>query len=304
MNKIYSTTLSYKANEEDVGKTAENILKHKLNISAGLIKELKMIGKIKINEKSCRSIDVVNFNDIVSADIEEVEVSQIPEYNYKLDILFEDAHILVVNKPAGISMHPCLGDYDKTLAGAIIHHWRKNGEEHNFHAVNRLDKNTSGICIIAKNRYSHGILSKQTKNLIEKEYTAIVRGKLTKPGIINAPIKRADTSIIKRIVDSGGKEAITVYTPIEYNEIYTTVKIKLLTGRTHQIRVHFSHIGHPLYGDWLYGTGDNEGHLIERHALVSDKIKFFHPVSGELFEFNVELPNDMKLLISNLKSCF
>ena len=302
MNKIYNTTLSYKANEEDAGKTAEHILKYRLNISAGLIKKLKLTGKIKINENVCRSVDIVKFSDIVSADIEEVEVSQIPEYKFKLDILFEDAHLLVVNKPPRISMHPCLGDYDKTLAGAIIHHWRKNGEEHNFHAVNRLDKNTSGICIIAKNRYCHGILSGQAKDLIEKEYTAIVRGKLDTRGTINAPIKRADESIIKRIVDSDGKEAITVYSPVDSNDNYTIVKIKLLTGRTHQIRVHFSYIGHPLYGDWLYGLGDKEGHLIERHALVSDKIKFYHPVSGEPLEFNVDLPDDMKSLILTLKN--
>ena len=302
MNKVYTTTLSYKANEEDAGKTAEHILKHRLNISAGLIKKLKLTGKIKINEKVCRSVDIVNLADVISADIEEVEVSQIPEYKFKLDILFEDAHILVVNKPPGISMHPCLGDYDKTLAGAIIHHWRKNGEEHNFHAVNRLDKNTSGICIIAKNRYSHGILSGQSKDLIEKEYTAIVRGKLDTRGTINAPIKRANESIIKRIVDSNGKEAITVYTPVESNDNYTMVKIKLLTGRTHQIRVHFSYIGHPLYGDWLYGLGDKEGYLIGRHALVSDRIKFFHPISCEPLEFNVDLPDDMKSLILKLQN--
>jgi len=299
MNEIYTTVLSYKTKAEDEGKTVEQILKKEFRFSAGLIKELKMVEKLKINGVPSRSVDTVRNGDIVSADIGEIQRSEIPEFDLEPEILFEDAHILVVNKPPGLSIHPCRGDYEKTLAGAIIHHWRKNGEEHNFHAVNRLDKNTSGICLIAKNRYSHSILSIQT-NIIEKEYSAIVHGKLDKSGEINAPIMRAEESIIKRIVSEEGKPATTLYYPVKFSDKYTLVKIRLLTGRTHQIRVHFSYIGHPLFGDWLYGYADFEENLIARHALVSDKIKFYHPVSQKLLQFEIGLPEDMENLLEKL----
>ena len=301
MNKVFSAILEYNVKNEDSGKTAEQILKREFNISSGLFKELKMSGKIMINNIPCRSIDKVKFKDVVSADIEENKYSDIPEYIKEPEVLFEDAHIMVVNKPAELSVHPCIGDYEKTLAGSVIYHWRKNGEEHNFHAINRLDKDTSGICVIAKNRYSHGILSGQLYSA-EKEYVAIVHGRIDKSGIIDKPIKRAKESIIKRIVDEGGKNAVTVYSPIEVTDNYTVVRIKLLTGRTHQIRVHFSHIGHPLFGDWLYGNGDCEKQLIGRQALAANKIRFHHPVSGELLEFSVEMPEDMKMLLAKLKN--
>lgn len=299
MNKVFSTILSHNVKEEDVGKSVEYILKNKLNISSGLLTELKLSGKIKINNTVCRSVDIVKLDDIVSADIYENKTSNIPPYDFELEILFEDAHILVVNKPPGLSVHPSLGNYEKTLAGAIIAHWIKNDEMHSYHSVNRLDKDTSGICIITKNRYSHARLSEKG-NIISKEYSAIVHGKIDSADIINLNIKRANDSIIKRVVAPDGKEAITIYAPVRYTDKYSLLKIKLLTGRTHQIRVHFSHIGHPLYGDWLYGYGDIEKKLISRHALVSDRVGFYHPVSGEYLEFKVDLPEDMLELLEKL----
>lgn len=299
MNEIFSTILSYEVKARDTGKTVEQIIKREFAVSSGLLKELKLSGKLKINGIICRSIDIVSCGDTVSADIEENERSEIMEYEYTPEILFEDAHLTVVNKPAGLSVHPCRGSYEKNLAGAIIRHWRKNGEEHNFHAVNRLDKDTSGICVIAKNRYSHSVLSGYN-TFIKKEYSAVVHGKICKAGVIDLPIKRDEDSVIKRKVSNDGKKAVTVYEPIEFSDKYTLLKIKLLTGRTHQIRVHFSHIGHPLFGDWLYGKGDEEKELITRQALVSDLISFRHPVSGRLLEFSVCLPEDIKILLKKL----
>lgn len=300
MNKIYSTLLSYKANLNDEGKTAEQILKREFKISSGLFTELKLGGKITINDIPCRSIDKVRNSDVVSADIEENIISDIPEYDLKPPILFEDAHIVVAVKPAGISMHPCRGDYEKTFAGAIIRHWRKNSENHNFHAVTRLDKDTHGICVIAKNRYSHSVLSLPS-GIIEKQYAAIVHGKLTNSGVIDAPIIRDENSIIKRKVDENGKKSVTEFNVVESGINYSLLKIRLLTGRTHQIRVHFSHIGHPLYGDWLYGKGDEERELINRQALSACYIKFSHPVSKEVLCFSIDLPDDMKSLLLKIK---
>ena len=301
MKKIFDTILKYRIKEEDNGKTFERVIMREFPISRGLFTELKLNGKIKINDHVSRSIDKVYVDDIITADISENIVSEIPEYDINLEILYEDAHILVVNKPFNLSVHPCIGHYEKTLAGAVIKHWRNNKEEHNFHAVNRLDKDTSGLCIIAKNRYSHNILSKQHQNnYIKKNYIAVVHGQIKESGIIDKPIKRTCDSIIKREVSEDGKSAITEYTPINYNERYSIIEISLKTGRTHQIRLHMSYIGHPLYGDWLYGYGDKEKELIRRHALHSHKISFFHPYSGKKMNFSTDMPDDIKSLITSL----
>lgn len=302
MNKINETLLNYKASEKDEGKTTEHILKKNFKISSGLFKELKLNGKIYLNNKICRSVDIVHIGDSVSADIEENIKSDIPEYDMKLNILFEDAHILVAEKPAELSMHPCIANYENTFAGAVIKHYRSNGEQHSFHAVNRLDKDTSGICIIAKNRYSHGSLSMQLKNsLLKKEYKAVVHGRITKAGVIALPLIRDDKSILKRVVSNNGKEAVTEYFPTKCGDEYSLIGIRLRTGRTHQIRVHFSHIGNPLFGDWLYGFGDNEKEFIHRQALHSSSVTFFHPVSGEPLSFVSKLPEDINCLLEKLK---
>jgi len=299
MEKISDVFLKYKVNKEDEGKTAERILKREFDISSSHFTTLKLSGKIFINGKVCRSIDKVFTGDVVSADISENEEGDIPEYVSDVKILFEDAHVLVAEKPAGLSMHPCIANYEKTFAGAVIHHYRKNGEKHLFHAVNRLDKDTSGICLIAKNRYSHSILSEQVKNsVLKKEYNAVVHGKIEKDGVLDFPIEREEKSMLKRIVTDTGKKAVTVYSVIKSADSFSLINVKLKTGRTHQIRVHFSHIGHPLYGDWLYGKGDEEDKVINRQALHSSYIEFIHPVSKEKLSFESELPDDIVKLLT------
>ena len=302
MEKIYSTILSYQVTAYDEGKKVENVLKREFKISSGCFTYLKLNGKIFINNEICRSIDTVKAGDIVSADIGENSKTDISECDIPVNILFEDSHILVAEKPPALSMHPCIGNYETTFAGAIIKHYRKNGENLLFHAVNRLDKDTSGLCLIAKNRYSHNILSSQSKSsLLKKEYKAIVHGKIDKNGIIDLPIERAEESMMKRIVSENGKNAVTEFFPVVFNDDYSLVRICLKTGRTHQIRVHFSHIGHPLYGDWLYGDGDNEKELILRQALHSSKISFLHPISNEKMCFESEIYKDMQNLLKKLK---
>lgn len=303
MKKCNSTVLSLEIGEKNNKKTAEQVLKKEFDISSGLLKELKLNGKIFINNKICRSVDKVCSGDILSADVGEFKISEIPECFVAPEILFEDAHILVVNKPRGMSIHPSINNYDKTLAGAVINHWRKVGEEHNFHSVNRLDKDTSGICVVAKNRYSHHILSLQQQSCVmKKTYTAVVHGNVKSDGIIDLPIKRAAEGIIKREVSNDGKNAVTKYRPIYSKENFSVVELELLTGRTHQIRVHMAHIGHPLFGDWLYGNGDNEKDFIAGQALNVSKTEFVHPVTKERDVFVAQLPRDMKNLIEILKN--
>ena len=301
MIDVNNTILSHRVSKNDEGKSVECILKKNFSISSGLFTKLKLNGKIYINNIICRSIDIPKVDDIVSVDVFENEESDIPLYDMPINILYEDSFILVSEKPAGLSMHPCIANYENTFAGAVLNHYKKNGERHLFHAVNRLDKDTSGICLIAKNRYAHGILSEQMKkNSLNKEYIAVVHGMISSAGKIDLPIEREEESLIKRIVTPLGKPSITLFTPIKYSEKYSIVQIKLLTGRTHQIRVHFSHIGHPLYGEWLYGYGDSERELIDRQALHSYKISFYHPVTKAPMELISEYPSDIIRLIEKL----
>lgn len=297
--------LKYVASFEDEGKTVEKILKREYLISSGLLTSLKLEGKIFINGNVCRSVDKINVGDIVSADVSEnlaPAEQRFSQYKMPLDILFEDDYIMVVDKPGKLESHPCPSNRESTLANGIMYYWAEKGEYHNCHIVNRLDKDTSGICVVAKNRFAHGCLSNQMqKGKFKKEYLAVCNGILHTPeGIIDVPIKRSEESIIKRMVSDDGKPAVTEYKVIKHSKdkLFTLLKIQLKTGRTHQIRVHFSHIGFPLVGDWLYGNGDNERTLINRHALHAAKVEFFHPVTKEKALFESKLPEEMEKLIN------
>ena len=293
--------ISYHTKDNDIGRTVGQILRNHFGMSAGVLKDLKQRNKIFLNQEPCRSIDVVKENEIICADVSEdlMEPGNIAPFKGKLDILYEDEFILAVNKPGGIESHPCASNRNSTLANIIMYHWAQKGEKHNYHIVNRLDKGTSGICIIAKNPFTHGCLSRQTKDgILKKYYSALVHGNVeNKNGEINLPIGRCDGSIIKREVRPDGKSADTVYEVISSDSDCSLLKIFLRTGRTHQIRVHFSTVGHPLFGDWLYGNGDNERELIERHALHAKTIELYHPATKEHMVFDTELPADMKNLL-------
>lgn len=297
-----SLMLTYQAKETDSGKTVEKILKREYGISSKLMTYLKLNQRIFNNGNVCRSVDLCQAGDIISADVSEnlEGIGEILPWKADIEIIFEDDFLLAVNKPGNMEVHPCMGNYETTLANAVMYYWQQKDEYHNYHIVNRLDKDTSGICLIAKNRFAHGVLSEQIKQgIFERKYTAIVHGIPNPPnGTIDAPIKRNHESIIKRIVANDGKYAITKYKTIfSTTDRYSLVDIQLETGRTHQIRVHFSHIGHPLVGDWLYGQGDQEKSIIERQALHAGYIRFLHPATGEGIEFSTEIPPEMKKLM-------
>ncbi len=293
MNKAI---LKYVVTLKDDGKTVEKICKARLNISSKLFVFLKLNGKLTLNGEICKSIDIVKANDILKVDVTEEEPSlNIVPTNIPIEILYEDDFILVINKTRNMSVHPCMGDYENTLANAITYYWAQRGEKHKFHAVNRIDKDTSGVCVIAKNQFAHGVLSTQIKNKsFQRKYMAIVHGNISPDhGIIDMPIKRKKESVIKRIVAEDGKEAVTEYKTVKKGKKYSLVDIVLHTGRTHQIRVHFSHIGNPLLGDWLYGSGDEEREIAKGHLLHAYYVEFFHPATKEKMVFNLPLPDDM-----------
>lgn len=293
-----SAVIEYQATLNDTGKSVEKILQREFDVSATLLKELKRNSKIFINGNSCRSIDTVKINDIISADVTEYEVSNnIVSEKIPINVLYEDEYILVTDKDRNMSVHPSAGNYNNTLANGVIYHWKTQNETHKFHAVNRIDKDTSGICVIAKNRFAHGVLCRQMQDgRFNRRYMAVIHGVPENEGIIDEPIKRADGSIIKRIVSPEGKSAVTHYSVLKTNNNLTLIEVFLDTGRTHQIRVHFSHMGHPLVGDWLYGNGDNERKIAKGHLLHAYYAEFYHPASKKYMEFTLPLPSDMDAL--------
>lgn len=218
-----------------------------------------------------------------------------------LNILYEDEHMMVVNKLAGIPVHPSQGNYGNTLANGIAWYMEQKNVDFVFRAVSRLDRDTSGLLVIAKNMLSSCILSDQVKDhSIHREYAAIVCGRTDEAGTIDVPIARKDGSTIERIPEPElGESAVTHYKTLAYNENTDLSFIRLLleTGRTHQIRVHMKYIGHPLPGDFLYHP---DYRYIGRQALHSAYLRLTHPVTGKVMEFEAPLPEDMKTLFPDL----
>ena len=293
MNKAI---LSYKVKKEDDNKTVEFICRRRIGMSAGVLTETKLKGGIFISGKPCKTIDKVSENDIITADVTE----NVPSFSampreIDIEVLYDDAFYTVVNKPRKMSVHQSQGNYGNTLSDAVAYYWQAKGEYHKIHPVNRLDKDTAGICIVAKNRYAHSAIEAYE---IVKEYMAVVHGSLEiKKGTLTSPIKRAVGSTISRITAPDGKPAITHYEVIHENGKYSLLKIRTETGRTHQIRVHMSSIGHPLVGDWLYGSGDDERDIANGHLLQAHKTEFTHPVTKQRLKFTVPIEKDMEKLI-------
>lgn len=233
---------------------------------------------------------------------EEVSKWLVPE-SINLSIIYEDETLIVLNKPAGMATLPSPKHKSGTLANALIAYYKQIGNPNTVHVVTRLDRETSGLILIAKDRLTHSLLAKSQKQFaIHRKYQAIIEGSLEKwSGTISEPIGRKWDSIVEREVTEAGKKAITHYCVISSWKEYSLVEIALETGRTHQIRVHFSHINHPLAGDDLYG-GKIE--IINRQALHCHELTFQHPYTNELLAFRTELPEDMTRIIKKLKGSF
>ena len=290
-------TLTYTIPTEYDSVTLLSFLKDK-NYSSQIITHLKRTKNgILLNGEWARVRDILHTGDELTIQLIEQEDSEnIVPTNLPLDIVYEDEDILVINKAANTPIHPSQGNYDNTLANAVAYYYEQKGEFFTYRCINRLDRDTTGLLIIAKNMYSASLLSEMVaKREINREYLAIATGKPPENGTIIAPIARVDGSTIERCVDEAhGDYACTHYKRIAYKNGYSLVSLKLETGRTHQIRVHMKHIGYPLPGDFLYNPNYS---VIERQALHSHKLSFKHPISEELLEFVAELPIDMMNII-------
>ena len=288
--------LTKRINKDDNFSNLKELLKAHFNISDRLLLKLKKNNKILVNGKIANINSSLLPDDLVEVllDFEEDNSNIIP-VKMDLNILYEDDALLIINKPAGIPVHPSMDHFTDSLSNGVRYYFDTINLKKKIRPVNRLDRNTSGIVIFAKNEYIQECLVRQMKSgLFKKEYIAICEGKFEREeGTINAPIGRKENSIIERCVNENGDTAITEYKVLKYDETnnYSIVKCNLKTGRTHQIRVHLSYIGHPILGDTLYGNPSN---LISRQALHSYIVKFIHPISREEVTFIAELPSDMQ----------
>lgn len=276
-------------------QTINSILQNELKISSRLLYKLIKLNKIELNHKPCDTRKKGNLEDTITVNFDyEEDNSNIVPTKMDLNIIFEDDWLLVVNKPAGIAIHPSVLHYSDSLCNGIRFYFDKIGLKKKIRPVNRLDLNTSGLVVFAKCEYIQECLINQMKNnQFKKEYLAVCDGIFNeKSGTINLPIARKENSIIERCISENGQTAITHYEVLKEFDNYSLVKCSLETGRTHQIRVHMSAIGHPLLGDTLYGSISD---LINRQALHCYNLQFIHPVYNNDLNFFGDLPNDFKI---------
>ncbi|WP_250673492.1 RluA family pseudouridine synthase [Paraclostridium ghonii] len=290
-------TISY-TSEEDA--TLKEILLNKLNFSVRSLSKMKKNQTVLVNGSFKKPSTNIKKGDLIEVKIEEDMANFMPQ-DLNLDILYDDFDLIMVNKPPFIVVHPTKSHNINTIANGVTDYIIKQNEKVKIRFVNRLDMNTSGLVIIAKNAYAHHTLSKDmSDDKVEKKYITVVKGIVKENfGTINEPIYRSDEDSIKRVVDKRGQESITHYKVLERLNDATILEVKLETGRTHQIRVHMNHIGHGIIGDELYGYVDEN--LISRQALHAYVLEFDQPRTKENLKFKAQIPKDMQDLIEKLR---
>ncbi len=283
---------------EEEGRMVKGILRGSLQLSYTLLKSLKWReNAILLNGQSVHVNAIVHAGDVVSVALSERTPREdlYCENTAAPNIVYEDEDLLVLNKPAGIAMHPKADDAAAPSLAVMLTGYLGEGSVPHF--VSRLDKGTSGLLIAAKSGYVHDRLRRALHSSeLRREYRAVAVGQVTPPrGVIDAPISRADGSIIRRCVREDGLVSRTEYEVLQTTERFTLLRLRPETGRTHQLRVHMAYLGHPLAGDWLYGTEDKN--LIARPALHSYELWFTQPVTGQEMHFTAPIPQDMQRLL-------
>lgn len=291
-------TLTCTVSPEQAGRTVKSLLQRELGISNGMLARLRQRPDgILCNSAPVRTIDRVQAGDVLTVQVGDTRPGgRFAPMDVPLRILFEDADLLVLDKPAGMAVHGKTDRGEATVANALAYHL---GTDAVFHPVNRLDRGTSGVMAVAKSGYIHDRLRlKLHTPEFQREYLAIAEGTVTPPdGTIDLPVARETPSGIRRVVRADGADAATDYHTLRVLNNRTLLRVVPRTGRTHQIRVHFAAIAHPLVGDWLYGAASPD---IARPALHSCALTFTHPVTGEMLHITADVPDDMRRLIEDL----
>ena len=286
--------IDYIIDEDSAGLRVEQFLRRKRYSGQNLSEIKRMPKSILVNGVHYYMRQELSAGDHLQVRICETQNSEkIPPTKLPLDIIYEDEDLLVLNKPAGMPIHPSLNNYTNSIANALAYYFQSQGKPFIFRCCNRLDRDTSGLTIVSKHLVSGSSLSDMTKyREVHREYLAIARGSVTpSEGTIQAPLGRKEGTIIERTVDwEHGEDAVTHYKVVKEANGHSLVSLRLETGRTHQIRIHMKYLGYPLIGDYLYNP-DME--YMTRQALHSHHMEFTHPITGEHMSFTAPLPEDM-----------
>ncbi|MBP8654078.1 MAG: RluA family pseudouridine synthase [Proteocatella sp.] len=268
----------------------------KMNISVRMLCSIKKEKSVTVNGKYVPMHTMVCGTDIIKIELPH-ESNEYEAQQMGIEVLYEDFDLLVVEKPFGMVVHPTRNHLENTMLNALKYYFDENGIKSKVRFVNRLDRDTSGILIVAKNAYAHSVLTKDTSMWeMHKKYIAVVEGKLDESGTIRLPIIKSEDGI-RRMVDENGQECVTHYRTIKSNERASFVELELETGRTHQIRVHMSAIGHPIFGDELYGGNMD---FIERQALHCIELGFYSPRLEKEIRVKTKLHDDITELLMKL----
>lgn len=286
--------IDYIIDEDSAGLRVEQFLRRKRYSGQNLSEIKRMPKSILVNGVHYYMRQELSTGDHLQVRICETQNSEkIPPTKLPLDIIYEDEDLLVLNKPAGMPIHPSLNNYTNSIANALAYYFQSQGKPFIFRCCNRLDRDTSGLTIVSKHLVSGSILSDMTKyREVHREYLAIARGSVTpSEGTIQAPLGRKEGTIIERTVDwEHGEDAVTHYKVVKEANGHSLVSLRLETGRTHQIRIHMKYLGYPLIDDYLYNP-DME--YMTRQALHSHHMEFTHPITGAHMSFTAPLPEDM-----------
>ncbi|HIP67822.1 MAG TPA: 23S rRNA pseudouridine(1911/1915/1917) synthase RluD [Chromatiales bacterium] len=272
-------------------------------------------GQIRVNQKQWRCKDKVRGGEVVALNVEEsIEQTEFEPEPVALDVLHEDESIIILNKPKGLVVHPASGNWSGTLLNGLLHRYPELGDLPRAGIVHRLDKNTTGVMVVARNLKSHkSLVDALQARSMGREYLALVQGALVAGGTIDAPIGRHPKDRKRMAVVNNGKEAVTHYLIAERFKDYTLLRVKLETGRTHQIRVHMSHTHHPIVGDPVYGgrlklPREASEELMEtlrgfrRQALHAETLTLIHPESGEPVSWSAPVPDDFQNLLTIMRT--
>jgi 23S rRNA pseudouridine1911/1915/1917 synthase len=298
-----SSKLVYIVDKAEENTKLREYLRRVAQLSGRLIKGAAAQGRIEVNNKIAKLNYVLKQGDTITFQVNKEESQNIEPEKMEISVVYEDEDVIVVNKAPGMVVHPTKSYPNGTLANGLLYYFKEKGENCIVRLVSRLDMDTSGLIIIAKNQFSHMALARDMqKEEFEKSYMAVAHGIMSQSqGTIDLPIYRTTDDSIQRVVDDRGQRSVTHFKVIESYEQGQLIKLILETGRTHQIRVHLSHLGHPIYGDNLYGL-EEDRELMPRQALHAYKLAFPHPRSGKVITLETELPKDMKELIEKIRS--